>query len=73
MLPTFTPHPGKCSVGKLDEGTHCEFQKELAGSVAQFRKLLRSVDDGNVDVLAAGHRVMGGWESIINTTAESSG
>ena len=37
-----------------DEGTRDEFQKGLAGRVESFRKLLRSVEDGQVDVQAAG-------------------
>ncbi|CAB1119768.1 unnamed protein product [Ectocarpus sp. CCAP 1310/34] len=53
-----------------DDGTRDEFQKGLAGSVESFRKLLRSVEDGQVDVQAAGDRVIEGWESIVNATAE---
>ncbi|CAB1112777.1 unnamed protein product [Ectocarpus sp. CCAP 1310/34] len=53
-----------------DDGTRDEFQKGLAGSVESFRKLLRSVEDGQVDVQTAGDRVIEGWESIVNATAE---
>ena len=35
-----------------------------------FRELLRSLEDGSVEVQVAGDRVIGGWESILNTTAE---
>ena len=35
-----------------------------------FRELLRSLEDGSVEVQVAGDRVIGGWESIFNTTAE---
>ncbi|CAB1103448.1 unnamed protein product [Ectocarpus sp. CCAP 1310/34] len=55
-----------------DEGTRDEFQKGLAGSVEPLRKLLRSVEDGQVDVQAAGDRVIEGWESIVNVTVEKS-
>lgn len=43
-----------------DEGTRGELQKGLIGSKEQFRKLLRSVGDGNVHVRVAGGRVIGG-------------
>lgn len=53
-----------------DERIRGEFQKRLTGSVKQFRILLRSAEDGNVDVHAAGDTVIGGWEPMVKTMAE---